>query len=478
MSLFWSQWGGKYWNSRVIKWLAKDWKISLLRCPMGVEAGGYLQKPRAEQRRITRVVDVAIRLGIYVIIDWHDHNATAHSKKATEFFDHMSKTYGKYPNVFFEVYNEPIQQLWATEIRPYCQSVVETVRKHTDNLLICGTRKWSQEVDEASLQPVKGKNVAYTLHFYAQSHKEELRVKARTAMANGVAIFVTEWGTCRADGNGTVDVLETKKWMEFLEEYNISDANWAISDKSEACSALQPKASVRGHWPVSHRKKHSRSTNSRLFAHHGHHGHHGHHARHHAAVHRGGLTVSGRLVRASLRHWSAIHNVWPAPAPRNASGPAPGPEDGDDDEDKDDVDDDDDDPRANKTTTTTTSQQDNVSAAAPLARVWALACSAWLGTRGLTASGRLVRASLREWSASHHAWGTPTPKNSSGHSPGRGDAEDGDDDDDKDDDDDDNQKTTTSTTSRQDQDIVSAAAPLARVWALACSACLAIGLSV
>jgi len=355
MSLFWSQWGGKYWNSRVIKWLVKDWKISLLRCPMGVEAGGYLQKPRAEQRRITRVVDVAIRLGIYVIIDWHDHNATAHSKKATDFFDHMSKTYGKYPNVFFEVYNEPIQQLWATEIRPYCQSVVETVRKHTDNLLICGTRKWSQEVDEASLQPVKGKNVAYTLHFYAQSHKEELRVKARTAMANGVAIFVTEWGTCRADGDGTVDVLETKKWMEFLEEYNISDANWAISDKSEACSALQPKASVRGHWPVSHRKKHSRSTNSRLFAHHG--GHHGHHASHHAVRRHGtgGLTDSGRLVRASLREWSASHHAWGTPTPKNSSGHSPGrgdAEDGDDDKDDDDDDDN------QKTTTSTTSRED------------------------------------------------------------------------------------------------------------------------
>jgi len=218
------------------------------------------------------------------------------------------------------------------------------------------------------------------LHFYAQSHKEELRVKARAAMANGAAIFVTEWGTCNANGNGKVDVLETKKWLKFLEEYNISDANWAISDKSEACSALQPKASVRGHWPVPHGKKHRHHSNeSRLFAHHGHrghHGHHGHHASHHAVVRRGGLTVSGRLVRASLRQWSAIHKVWGAPALRNPSGPAPVPEDGDDDKDDDD---DDDEPRANKTrTTTTTSQQDIVSAVAPIARGWALACSACL----------------------------------------------------------------------------------------------------
>eukprot|EP00445_Apocalathium_hangoei_P040962 CAMPEP_0203971192 /NCGR_PEP_ID=MMETSP0359-20131031/98347_1 /ASSEMBLY_ACC=CAM_ASM_000338 /TAXON_ID=268821 /ORGANISM="Scrippsiella Hangoei, Strain SHTV-5" /LENGTH=176 /DNA_ID=CAMNT_0050909159 /DNA_START=63 /DNA_END=593 /DNA_ORIENTATION=- len=54
----------------------------------------------------------------------------------------------------------------------------------------------------------------------------------------------------------------------------------------------------------------------------------------------------------------------------------------------------------------------------------------------------------------------------------------GDDDDDDDDDDDgDNEAESTNSTSSR-QDLVSSVAPLARVWVPACSACLAIGLSV
>lgn len=36
--------------------------------------------------------------------------------------------------------------------------------------------------------------------------------------------------------------------MDFFERLNISDANWAVSDKQEACSALLPGASGEGGW--------------------------------------------------------------------------------------------------------------------------------------------------------------------------------------------------------------------------------------
>ena len=31
MSMFWSQWMGKYWNADVIRWLAEDWKCTVVR---------------------------------------------------------------------------------------------------------------------------------------------------------------------------------------------------------------------------------------------------------------------------------------------------------------------------------------------------------------------------------------------------------------------------------------------------------------
>lgn len=86
---------------------------------------------------------------------------------------------------------------------------------------------------------VEGENLAYTIHFYANTHKQELRDKVTKALET-VAIFATEWGTCDASGDGTLNFPETKTWLDFFEEHQISDANWAISDKQEACSALLP----------------------------------------------------------------------------------------------------------------------------------------------------------------------------------------------------------------------------------------------
>lgn len=75
MSLFWSQWIGKYYNYDCIKWLRDDWKCTVVRAAMGIESGGYLSNSDTEMARIVDVVDACIDLGIYVIIDWHDHHA-------------------------------------------------------------------------------------------------------------------------------------------------------------------------------------------------------------------------------------------------------------------------------------------------------------------------------------------------------------------------------------------------------------------
>jgi len=248
MSLFWSHWMAKFWNEGTVRWLKKDWGVTLVRAAMAVEHGGYLENPKAERARLVTIVDAAIDEGLYVIIDWHDHHADEHLEESKAFFRDMALKYGKQPNVLFEVFNEPIKQSWSGTIKPYHEEVVRAIREHSDNLIILGTRKWSQEVDVASLDPVAGENLAYTVHFYANTHRHELRQKVTAALANGVAIFATEWGTCDASGDGTLDLKETESWLEFLGKHNISDANWAIGDKREACSALKPGASAAGGW--------------------------------------------------------------------------------------------------------------------------------------------------------------------------------------------------------------------------------------
>jgi endoglucanase len=217
---------------------------------MAVESGGYLTNPDMEKQKIKTVVQAAIDQGIYVIIDWHDHNANKHTQQAQAFFEEMAKTYGKYPNVIYELWNEPLNTYdWSTVIKPYHEAVIPKIRAHDpNNLIVCGTQTWSQDVDKASLDPLKFDNVAYSLHFYAATHKQSLRDKAATAMKNGIALMVTEWGTCEATGNGKLDYEETKKWLEFMDNNQLSWCNWSVADKPETSVVLKPGTNPTGRW--------------------------------------------------------------------------------------------------------------------------------------------------------------------------------------------------------------------------------------
>ncbi|MBC7804844.1 MAG: glycoside hydrolase family 5 protein [Akkermansiaceae bacterium] len=250
MSLFWSQWIGQYYNADAVNWLTNDWRCTVVRAALAVEPDGYLKNPAKEKQKIITVVDAAVDAGIYVIIDWHDHNAHQKTDAAVRFFGEMARRYGKLPNVIYEPYNEPLDKTsWSKEIKPYHEAVIREIRRYDpDNIIVCGTRTWSQRVDEASEDPIKFSNIAYTLHFYATTHRQSLRDMATTAMKNGVALMVTEFGTTEASGDGVIDYEETKKWWKFLDDNDISWCNWSVADKVEAAAALKPGASARGKW--------------------------------------------------------------------------------------------------------------------------------------------------------------------------------------------------------------------------------------
>ncbi len=250
MSFFWSQWQGQFYNSNVVHWLRDDWNCSIVRVAVGATRDGVLGNRGREMAKA--VIQAAIDRGMYVIVDWHDHAAHQHQAQAIAFFEDIARTYGKLPNIIYEPWNEPLKDHdWSTVIKPYHEAVVARIRAiDPDNLIVLGTQSWSQEVDKASRDPVKGTNLAYTLHFYAGTHRESLRQKARTALTNGAAIFVTEWGTGEANGAGKLDEVETRRWWDFMDQNRLSWCNWSITDKDETTAALLPKANPLGAWPT------------------------------------------------------------------------------------------------------------------------------------------------------------------------------------------------------------------------------------
>ena len=248
VSLFWSQWQGKYYNAKTVKWLVDDWQINVIRVAMAVEYNGYAKNP-SEIDKVKVVIDAAVAAGIYVIVDFHVHEGEKYLQEAKTFFSSIAQEYGKYPNIIYEPWNEPVHQSWSEVIKPYHEKVIEVIRAHDpDNIIVCGTKTWSQDVDEAAADPLTGKNIAYALHYYAATHKETLRKKADNALNNGVALMVTEYGVCESSGNGYIDGEEARAWWDFMDQNKISHCAWSISDKDEAASALIPNASVEGGW--------------------------------------------------------------------------------------------------------------------------------------------------------------------------------------------------------------------------------------
>lgn len=239
MSLFWSQWGAKFYTYHWMSLLAHDWKVDVVRAAMAVEPDGYLLCPERELAKIYSVIDAAISLGIYVIVDWHAHRP--HTESAMAFFDVISQRYGRCANLLFEPWNEPSGSFsWADSIKPHHESVIRQLRSQgNENVVICGTPSHCRDVEVASEDPISLSNVCYSLHFYAGSHREGLRMKVERASAKGICIFASEFGLSEAHGSGVLDLAEADRWWKFLEKHRISHLNWSFFDKDETSSALR-----------------------------------------------------------------------------------------------------------------------------------------------------------------------------------------------------------------------------------------------
>lgn len=254
ISLSWSLWQGrKYYNPAAVDWLAGDFKITIIRAAMGVEpAHGYLQEPDAQIQLEETVVDEAIKQGIYVLIDWHDHHSNLHLAQSKAFFTQMAKRYAGVPNVIYEIWNEPWGAISWDTVKNYAARVIPEIRKYDpDNLIIVGSPHWDQDVDVVAGDPITGfKNIAYSFHFYASdpNHQERLRAKGDLALKKGLPLIVTEWGVGESNGNGKFDRTLVKAWFDWMEKNKLSWTNWNLTDKQETTALLMPGAPVNGGW--------------------------------------------------------------------------------------------------------------------------------------------------------------------------------------------------------------------------------------
>lgn len=250
MSFFWSNWMGKYWTYNTIKWLRDDWHCNVVRAAMAVEADkGYISNPDVELEKMETVIEAAIDLGVYIIVDWHSHSTLSYETEECAFFEYIVEKYGSYPNLLYELYNEPQYDGWG-ELKSYYEKILKSIRgKNGDGIAILGTPFYDQNVEDAMNNTLDSDdNVAYCLHFYAGTHNFTDKIGA--VCNKNKCLFVSEFGTCDASGNGGYNENATENWLNMLDEKNVSWCNWAISDKEETASIVKPNASVDGNWSL------------------------------------------------------------------------------------------------------------------------------------------------------------------------------------------------------------------------------------
>ena len=194
---------------------------------------------------------------MYVLVDWHVHNYNPQETKAEAktFLAEIAKEYANYGNVLYEICNEPTGSPWASAIKPYAEEVIPVIRQYArDAVIIVGTNTWSQDVEEAKNNPLsveKYGNIMYTFHFYANSHKDDFRNRVENAIKGGLPVFITEFGTCDASGNGGFNADESQKWFDLCAKYSISHLNWSLSNKGETASAIQSWCNKTSGWSES-----------------------------------------------------------------------------------------------------------------------------------------------------------------------------------------------------------------------------------
>lgn len=237
------QWYGKFANKDVIQWLRDDWNCDLYRPAMYLGSGGYAQNGGVIFKMID-AIEASIELGMYVLVDWHvlpERDPLVYVDKAEQFFERIAKEYGDKPNVIFEICNEPNGDdiTWEDNIKPFAERIIPIIRKYSDNIIVVGTPRWSSDLFSVLDDRLEGENIMYTYHFYAGTTGQDGRNGVKACLEKGLPVFVTEWGTTQASGDGGVFEESTMEWVKFMADNKLCWANWSINNKGEDSGVLK-----------------------------------------------------------------------------------------------------------------------------------------------------------------------------------------------------------------------------------------------
>ena len=235
-------WYPQYVNEDLFRYVSEDWNANLIRLAMYSDVycnGGE----KDSMKLLTEGVEYAVDADMYVLVDWHvleDSNPNDNISDAVDFFDTVSEMYAGTPNVLYEICNEPNGDTTWEDVRRYASVIIPIIRSNDpEAVIIVGTPVYDRDLSCAVENPVDADNVMYSFHFYASSHKQDMRDELTEALDAGLPVFVTECGISEESGDGIIDYEEATEWFRLVHERHLSCAVWSLSNKEESSAMIR-----------------------------------------------------------------------------------------------------------------------------------------------------------------------------------------------------------------------------------------------
>lgn len=239
MSTHGIQWYSQCLNDASLDALAFNWGADILRISLYVQEGGYETDPAGFTARVTNLINAATERGMYALVDWHQltpGDPNANLENAKRFFTDIANAHKNKINIIYDICNEPNNVSWSS-IKNYADQIIPVIRAiDSDAPIFIGTHGWGslgisdgRTAQDIVNLPVNFPNIMYTFHFYAASHGARYLQELDWA-SDRLPIFVTEFGTQTASGDGTNNFSMAQQYIDLMRTKKIGWTNWNYSD--------------------------------------------------------------------------------------------------------------------------------------------------------------------------------------------------------------------------------------------------------
>ncbi len=270
----WYGWGDCLTESSLDA-LAYDWDADILRISLYVQEGGYETDPVGFTNQVSRLIEEATERGMYALVDWHQlspGDPNANLENARRFFTDIAQVHKGKNNIIYDVCNEPNgpETTW-NRIKTYADQIIPVIRAIDDDaIVLVGTHGWSTfggsgqgNLQDVINNPLRFDNIMYTFHFYANDHRERY-LNILDNASDALPVFVTEFGTQTASGDGNNDFAMAQQFIDLMGRKKISWTNWNYSDDFRSGAVWESGTCSSGLWTVDNLKPAGRWIRERI----------------------------------------------------------------------------------------------------------------------------------------------------------------------------------------------------------------------